>query len=250
MKRYSESFKGRTALVTGGARRIGRAIALELSQLGVDVVIHYSKSKDDAEDTVQKIRANGVKGYALQSDMNNFEESEGLLYRSVKLIGPIDFLINNASNYFESTLETITPKNLQDSMSVNTFSPLLISRAFARQGIKSVIVNLLDTRIYSYDREHVAYSLSKKSLFALTKMLAYEYSPHLRVNAVAPGIILPPEGQGVEWLERFKHTNPLGSYGSVEDVTDAVLFLLASEFITGEVLRVDGGRHLKNNFYG
>ena len=250
MKRYSESFKGRTALVTGGARRVGRAIALELSQLGVDVVIHYSESKDDAEDTVQKIRANGVKGHALQGDLKNFEESEGLLYRSVELLGPIDFLINNASNYFESTLETITPKDLKDSMSVNTFSPLLIARAFARQGIKSAIVNLLDTRIYSYDREHVAYSLSKKSLFALTKMLAYEYSPRLRVNAVAPGIILPPEGQGVEWLEKFKHTNPLGSYGSVEDVTDAVLFLLASEFITGEVLRVDGGRHLKNNFYG
>lgn len=250
MKRYHEIFKGRTALITGGAKRIGRAIALELARLGANVVIHYSKSKDEAEETVSKICEIGVKGFALSGDLMDFEEAEGLILRAVEFIGPVDFLVNNASNYIESTLENTTTQDLCDSMSINTYSPLLISRAFAKQGIKSAIVNLLDTRIYSYDREHVAYSLSKRALFSLTKMLAVEYAPYLRVNAVAPGIILPPKGKGVEWLETFKHTNPLGSYGSVEDVSDAVLFLLASEFITGEVLRVDGGRHLKNNFYG
>ncbi len=250
MKRYSESFSGRNALVTGGAKRIGRAIALELARMGVNVIVHYSESKREAEDTVMHVLEHGVNGFLLECDLRDSAEAEGLLLRAVDLVGPIDFLVNNASNYIESTLETTTLPDLRESIAVNAFSPLLISRDFAKQGIKSAIVNILDTKIYSYDRNHVAYSLSKKALFSITKMMAFEYAPHIRVNGVAPGIILPPAGQGVEWLEKFKHTNPLGCYGSVEDVTDAVLFLLASEFITGEILCVDGGRHLKNNFYG
>ena len=250
MKQYSEIFSGKTALVTGGARRLGRAIALELSRMGVSVVVHYSQSEAEALECVEQIKNNGVAGFALRSELSDSTQVAGLLPRARELVGDLDFLVNNASNYFGSTLQTVCADDFSRSMSVNTYAPLILSRAFAEQGIKSAIVNLLDTRIYCYDREHVAYSVSKKALFALTKMLAVEYAPLLRVNAVAPGLILPPEGEGVEWLEGMSHTNPLNSYGLVEDVTDAVLFLLASEFITGEVLRVDGGRHLKNSFYG
>ncbi len=250
MKRYSETFRGSNALVTGGAQRIGRAISLELARMGANVIVHYSTSEDEAKETVAQVSKLGVKSYAVAGDLENTAEAEGILYRAVDLLGPIDYLINNASSYIESTLETTSLAELSQSMAVNTFSPLFISRAFAKQGIHSAIVNILDTRIYSYDREHIAYSFSKRSLFTLTKMLAFEYAPHLRVNAVAPGIILPPKGKGVEWLEKLKFTNPLNSYGSVEDISDAVLFLLASDFITGEVLKVDGGRHLINNFYG
>ncbi len=250
MKRYSETFRGRNALVTGGAQRIGRAISLELARMGANVIIHYSSSEEEAQETVAQVRKIGVKSYVVACDLEKPNKAEGLLYRAVDLLGPIDYLINNASNYIESNLETTSLDDLSQSVSVNTYSPLFICRAFAKQGIHSAIVNLLDTRIYSYDREHIAYSLSKRSLFTLTKMLAFEYAPHLRVNAVAPGVILPPKGKGVEWLEKLKFTNPLNSYGSVEDISDAVLFLLASEYITGEVLKVDGGRHLVNNFYG
>ena len=250
MKRYSEVFRGKTALVTGGARRIGRAIALELSHMGVAVVVHYSQSETDALECVEQIKSNGVAGFALQADLSAAAQAEGLIFGAQQLVGDLDFLVNSASTYFESTIQTVEAGDLWSSMSVNTYAPLCISRAFAEQKRKSALVNLLDTKIYSYDREHIAYSLSKKALFTLTKMLAVEYAPLTRVNAVAPGIILPPKGEGVEWLEKMSTTNPLHSYGSVEDVTDAVLFLLASEFITGEVIRVDGGRHLKNSFYG
>lgn len=250
MKSYREIFSGSVALVTGGGRRIGRALSLELASLGIFVVVHYNRSEEEARKVVESICKRGGKALALQADLSNPAEVEGLLLRAVTQAGPLDYLINNSSSYSESGLHDLSLENLSTDLQVNTCAPLQLCRAFAGQKRKGAIINMLDTRIHSYDREHVGYHLSKRALFSLTRMLAWEYAPHVRVNAIAPGIILPPEGEGLEWLEKLRHTNPLDSYGTVEDITDAALFLLASEFITGEVIHVDGGRHIKNNFYG
>lgn len=249
MKRYKDIFTGKTALITGGARRIGRAVVLELARVGCNVVIHYSASHADAMQTAAEAEAFGVRASVVRSDLSSAEEAEGLMAQVLDSCGNINYLINNASSYNSASLEQMSFNELTESMVVNAYAPLALSRVFAGQKSEGAIINFLDTRIYSYDREHIAYHLSKKALHSLTKMLAYEYAPLLRVNGVAPGIILPPAGLGVEWLEERRQTNVLESYGSVEDITDTVLFLLASEFITGEVICVDGGRHLKNFFY-
>ena len=250
MKSYREIFSGSTALITGGARRIGRALALELASLGVGVVVHYNRSGQEAREVVETATLRGGRAWAIQADLANPAEAEGLLLRAVTTAGPLDYLINNASSFHESGLDNLSANNLLGELQVNACAPLQLCRAFAGQKRKGAIINMLDTRIHSFDREHVGYHLSKRALFSLTRMLAWEYAPHVRVNAIAPGVILPPEGEGLDWLEKLRHSNPLDSYGTVEDVTDAALFLLASEFITGEVIHVDGGRHIKNNFYG
>ncbi len=250
MKNYSEIFEGRTALITGGGRRLGRAMALELSSHGCAVVVQYHQSREEAERVAADIRTRGGKAWAMQADLNQPDQGEGLLLRAVAAAGPLDFLINNASSYERSNIDDFTMKSFSDTLQLNTYAPVQLCRAFAGQGRKGAIINMLDTLIHSYDREHVAYHLSKRLLFSFTKILAWEYAPHIRVNGIAPGIILPPKGEGREWLEKLRHTNPLDAYGTVEDITDAALFLFASEFITGEVIHIDGGRHLKNNFYG
>lgn len=250
MKNYREILAGRRALITGGGKRLGRAICLELSGFGVEVVLHYRRSRAEAEAVVQEIITRGGVARAVQADLSDPAEAEGLLLRVVSECGPVDYLINNASCYPRGGIDSLTIDDLTTNLQINSFAPLQICRAFAEQKRRGAIINMLDTLIHSYDREHVAYHISKRVLFALTRMLAWEYAPHIRVNAIAPGIVLPPPGEGIDWLEKLRHTNPLDSYGTVEDITDAALFLLAGEFITGEVVHIDGGRHLKNNFYG
>ncbi|MFW6158915.1 MAG: SDR family oxidoreductase, partial [Planctomycetota bacterium] len=118
------------------------------------------------------------------------------------------------------------------------------------QGRDGAIVNFLDTRVVAYDREHVAYHLSKRMLFSLTRMMALEFAPAVRVNAVAPGLILPPPGRDRAYLERLKSSNPLNRVGTLGQVTEAVLFLLGNEFVTGQVVFVDGGQHMNGRTYG
>lgn len=249
MKNYNEIFSDSTVLITGGARRLGRAIALDIATYGAHILLHYNHSDEQAQDTLEKIEELGGKCTLLKADLSIADQAQGLILRAVEKVGPVDFLINNASVFPQNGVNDLSFSDLEGNFKVNTYAPLLLCREFACQKRKGAIINMLDTRIHSYDREHVAYHLSKQALYSLTRMLAWEYAPHVRVNGIAPGIILPPPGEGMEWLDKMRHTNPLDSYGSVEDIADAVLFLLASEFITGDIIHVDGGRHLKNRFY-
>ena len=133
---------------------------------------------------------------------------------------------------------------------INTLAPLLLSRSFAKQTKQGVIINFLDSRIVEYDAQHAAYHISKRSLFTITRMLALEFAPSIRVNAVAPGLILPPEGKDINYLKEHAQNNPLKCYGDPQDIADAVLFLIRSSFITGQVIFVDGGYHIKGCTYG
>jgi len=242
MKVTGEKLKGRTALVTGAARRIGRAIALALAARGVHVVIHYHTSGDDlAEEVADEARRLGVRAWKVKGDLAEEASAEGIFSEALKLAGSIDFLVNNASVFPLSRCRDLSPKELSDTLDVNAVAPFILSRALAADAEAGAIVNLLDVRIRGYDRSHVAYQISKKVLKELTEAMAIEYAPRIRVNAVAPGLILPPEGEDESYLARR------GRPGQVEDVTEAVIFLLSQAYITGQVLFVDGGQGLEGD---
>jgi NAD(P)-dependent dehydrogenase (short-subunit alcohol dehydrogenase family) len=241
---------GRIALVTGAAKRLGRAVALALADDGVNVIVHYSGSQAAAEATARDIRRRRRKAWTIRADLADPQQTEGLLPAAVKLAGPIDYLVNNASIFTPSLLTDFTLEDLRANVQINALAPLVLARAFAAQKREGAVVNFLDARIADYDREHVAYHLSKRMLHALTKMMALEFAPRVRVNAVAPGLILPPPGKTAAYLRKLVHTNPLRRIGTPEGVAAAVVFLLRSEFVTGQVIYVDGGRNLKGCVYG
>ena len=240
---------GKTALVTGGAKRLAAAMALTLAKAGVNVVLHYRSSADAAGYVADEIRALGAQVWTIPADLSS-EAEIVRLWREATESGPIDFVVNNASIFPESGLDELTETSLLPSLQVNTLAPFLLGHALLRQDRGGAIVNLLDARIVDHDRTHVAYLLSKRALHSLTKMMAVEFAPRVRVNAVAPGLVLPPAGQGKAYLEERVNTNPLKRYGHVQGVAEAVLFLLRSGFVTGQVIFVDGGRHMRGNMYG
>ncbi len=249
----STSLSGTLAFVTGGGKRIGRSIALALARAGADVVVHYHRSPSAAHRTADDVRALGRSAWTVPGDLGDPQQVESLLPAARDVAGgrPIGLLVNNASIFPEGGLLTFTPEDLAQNVQVNALAPLVLARAMAGQGGEGHVVNLLDSRVVDYDRTHVPYHLSKRMLLSLTRMLAVELAPLVRVNAVAPGLILPPPGvEDEEYLRRLEHTNPLHAHGSPEDIARAAVFLAESPFITGQVIFVDGGRHLKGNFYG
>ncbi len=243
----------KTALITGAAKRLGRAMALALAKQDVMVVVHYHTSQDLAASVKADIEQAGGQAVLCQADLADAAQADSLVGRAVELTGrPLDILINNASIFDTQSLLETTSEAMAENMQVHAYAPLALSRDFAAQGqlIRGHIINLLDSRVQDYDTLHVPYHLSKRSLLALTRMLAVELAPAVAVNAVAPGLILAPEGQGDEYLQALAHTNPLNRSGTATDICEAVLFLVQSEFITGQVIYVDGGRHMKGHMYG
>ncbi len=245
--------------MTGGAKRIGRAVSLALAGAGVSVVVHFNGSAEEAERTVEEIRSTGVRSAGLKADLSDPAAAEKLVERAMELSGSLDVLVNSASIYEESSLDSMDRDEVRRNVEVNALAPLELSRAFSAhvrarraesRGPAGAIVNFLDARIVDYDPRHVAYALAKRMLFSLTRMAAAEYAPDVRVNAVAPGLVLPPAGKDESYLESLKTTNPLGAIGTLDQVADAVLFLVGNDFVTGQVVYVDGGRHLRGSFYG
>lgn len=245
-----ESLQSKRALITGAAKRIGKATTLALAEQGVDVVLHFNTSAREAEAVAEEARSKGVRAWTLSADLARADAAEALIGRAIEQFGPLDILISNAAIFPQNTLTTVTPEDFDVAFRVNALAPFLMARCFASQGRKGAIVNFLDARIVDYDCNNVAYHVSKRTLFALTRMMAIEFAPNVRVNAVAPGLILPPEGKDETYLEQLASTNPLNRYGGVDDVADTVVFLLRSDFVTGQVIFVDGGRHLRGNVYG
>jgi pteridine reductase len=250
MNGSTESLIGKTALVTGAARRLGRATALALAQAGANVVVHYHTHAAEAQSLADEIKALGRKAWTNAADLRDASQAESLMEQSLHQAGAVDILINNASIFPSDTVLDLLPETLAEAVAIHATAPLILSRRLAAQGQPGAIVNFLDSRVEDYDPTHASYHLSKRMLLALTRMLAVELAPRITVNAVAPGLILPPEGQDESYLQNLAHTNPLQRYGNPRDITDAVLFLLRSEFVTGQVIFVDGGRHLKGKTHG
>ena len=240
---------GRTALVTGGAARLGRTCALALADAGAEVVIHYRSSRNEAARTVRDIESRGGRARAEAADLAD-PGAAADLFRRAASEGRVDILVNNASVFPADDWRDVAVEDFRRQADLHTHTPFVLMRELARQGGEAVAVNMLDTRVADFDPKHLSYHLSKRGLFTLTRILAAELAPDVRVNAVAPGLILPPPGEDAAYLEKLRHTNPLNAVGSPEQIADALLYLVRADFVTGQVLYVDGGRHLKGNAYG
>ncbi len=238
---------GSRILVTGAAVRIGRAISTVLSQAGADLVIHYHTRADEAEELAEILRVAGGRADTVCGDLSHEAGCQAVLQQALAR-GPLDGLVNNASVYHRGTLAESDGSAFLREFGPNLFAPLALTRGFAAQGRAGSVVNLLDRRVAAHDAGAAAYHLSKVALAEATRLAAIEFAPRLRVNAVAPGAILPPPGvDDPAYLAQHGGRAPLAHRGSPEDIAEAVLFLLRAPAITGQILFVDGGQHLLGN---
>lgn len=238
------SLEGQTALVTGAGRRIGEAIVLALADRRVNVVIHYRHSATQAERLGESVRAQGVKAFCVQADFERPEEADALIERARSKAGPLQILVNSASEFLPERLDAMTYGALIHNLTVNAWAPFALTRALAHQSSAGKVINFLDAQIAGFDPTHASYILSKHLLAKLTEMTALEYAPGITVNAVAPGLILPPEGKDESYLAQLGQRVPLKRHGGLADIIRSVFFLLESELVTGQVIYIDGGRHL------
>ena len=232
------------ALVTGGARRIGAAIARALAQNGYDVALHYLTSAESAERTAGEIEEMGRRCRLFRCDLSDHQETAGLIPSVREHFSHLDVLINNASIFERANLRGTGRDLFERHFNINFKAPFFLTQAFAEGCAQGQIINILDTRVSRSDQHHAAYTLSKKALLELTRMAARELGPAIRVNGVSPGMILPPPGEVVDELERRSAALPLKRIGNMANLVAAVLFLLDNPFVTGECIYVDGGEHL------
>ena len=239
---------GRTVLITGGAKRIGRATALHLARRGWNILIHANTSLAEAGRLVEEIQqSSGVKAAYIRADLADAAETAGLIPEAEKTYGTIEALINNAAVFEQDELISATPETWEKNMAVNLRAPFLLTQAFARQipkGKEGSVVNILDQRVLNPTPYFMSYTLSKSALAALTRTAALALAPAVRVNAVAPGDVLPAAGQTKSDFERRCASTPLGRGASPDEIADAVVFLTETPSVTGQILALDGGQHL------
>jgi len=240
----SKSLAGKTALVTGAPRRIGKAISLALAAEGVNIALHHNDPEADVEQLANDLADYKIRSWAIKADFSDPHEYETLVERARDIAGGLDILVNNASIFSAATLDTIDFKSLTQHIQINAWVPFVLSRDFARLAGRGQIINILDSKIKGYDCAHAPYILSKHMLAVLTRMCALSFAPHITVNGIAPGLILPPAGKDESYLDRLADTVPLKRHGGPDDIAGAVVYLLKNDFITGQVIYVDGGRHL------
>jgi NAD(P)-dependent dehydrogenase (short-subunit alcohol dehydrogenase family) len=232
------NLNGKKALVTGGAVRIGRAITEALTAEGAEVIVHYRRSKKEAEALSSK---------TIQADLSDPVQCETLIERAAKQFGKIDILVNNAAVFHQTRLADATHEAVMKELQPNLLAPLALIRGFARQTDAGKIVNLLDRRVTSHDTTCVPYLLSKKALEELTKLAALDLAPGITVNAVAPGAVLPPPQHADDPAWEYAGPIPLEKRPGPADIAEAVLYLLKNDLLTGQTLFVDGGQHLLGN---
>jgi NAD(P)-dependent dehydrogenase (short-subunit alcohol dehydrogenase family) len=237
----------KNVLVTGAAKRLGRAIALDLASAGWNVAVHYHGSEEDADSAVQQARAFGVEAAALKCDLSREAETVLLVERAAREIGPLTALINSASLFENDDCQSATRQSWDDHIETNLRAPLVLSQAFARQlpdGVPGNIINIIDQRVLKPTPQFLSYSLSKAGLRWLTTTLAQGMGPRIRVNAVGPGPTLRNARQSQEDFDRQRQATVLQRGGDPADVCAAVRYFLDAPAVTGQMLAVDGGQHL------
>ena len=238
---------GKVAIVTGGAVRLGKALALALAEHSVRLAIHYGSSAGPAQGTVAELKAMGSDALAIQADLSQSGQAPSIVERAVAHFGQVDILVNSAAIFEPGNWDDTTEANWDRHFAINLKSPFFLSQAFAAHvGPERAghIVNIADWRGVRPGTDHVAYTLTKAALIAMTKSLALAQAPHNQVHAIAPGMILPPPGEDQSYLERKAGKIPVQRVGSPEEIAKALVFLLRSDFVTGDLIFVTGGEHL------
>lgn len=238
---------GRTALVTGAGHRVGRAIAVALGARGMRVAVHYNATADGALETVRQIDAAGGTADAIAADLTRADAIEPLVAKVVETFGSLDVLVNSAAVMVRTPFGEVTAKQWDDIMALNLRAPFLLSQAAAPHLCEAhgVIVNIADLAGFETWPAYLPHGISKSGVVHMTRSLARILAPDVRVAGIAPGAVLLPEKWDPDAVEHLRQTTPLQRMGSPADVTATVLFILDSDYLTGETIIVDGGRHVR-----
>ena len=237
----------KTVLVTGAAKRLGRAIALDLARHGWSIALHYNASEKEARATAADAATAGVKVALLKADLGRESETAMLVDRAVVELGPLSALINSASLFENDDWYSVTRESWDKHMEVNLRAPFVLAQAFARQVPREgtgAIVNIIDQRVLKPTPQFLSYSLSKAGLYWLTTTLAQALAPRVRVNAVGPGPTMINARQSQADFTRQREATVLGRGAEPQDVCDAVRYLLEASAVTGQMIAADGGQHL------
>lgn len=238
---------GRVALVTGGGRRVGRVLAEALAERGAIVAVHYNASSKGADDVVRGIESRGGRAAAFGSDLSDRDAPPHLIAAVAKQFGSLDILVNSAAVMLRTPWGGIEPAVWDSMFALNIRAPFFLAQAAAPHLSKTngVIVNIADLAAFETWPDFIPHGISKGGVVHMTRALARILAPEVRVNAIAPGTVLMPDDAKPDVIERFNATTPLRRQGSPGDVAQAMLYLLEADYVTGETIIVDGGRHIR-----
>ncbi|MCT4615278.1 MAG: SDR family oxidoreductase [Marinifilaceae bacterium] len=234
-------------LITGAAKRIGLNLAHLFASLDYDLILHYNKSEQLILDEIENIKLKfpNIQIDLIQYDFSNIDNLESYFSQNLNKHKQIDVLVNNASVFWKDNSRTISIKEAIIQNNINYIAPLILTKYFGNNYKNSIIINFLDTRISKNPENYLSYSISKQSLYNLTKISALELAPNIRVNGIAPGICLPPEDDDSFDIDREASKTPLQTICKLEDINNAVKFILTNNNITGQCIFCDSGSHLK-----
>lgn len=235
------------ALITGAARRLGRAIALELASAGYDVAVHFNSSRAEAEETAAEVRKRGRRAALVEADLSKESDVVAIVPTAMRELGPLSALVNNASVFKDDRIDTMTRATWDLHIETNLRAPLVLAQAFAKQlpaGADGAIVNMLDQAVWKLTPQFLSYTVSKTALWTLTRTLAQALAPRIRVNGIGPGPTLKATQQSAENFAQQVDATLLKRAPTPEDIAQAARFLLSAKAVTGQMIAVDSGQHL------
>jgi len=234
----------KAALITGGGKRLGKAISLSLAERGYDIAIHYNHSDKEAKETANIIKDKGRRCEIFQSNLSDIKQVRSLVPSVFEVFPQCSVLVNSASIFENTAFGEVTEEIFDRDFNTNFKAPFFLSQDFSKGNYSELIINMLDMRINKIETEHFSYNLSKKALRDFTLMAAKTLGPKIRVNGICPGPILPPPDKDIEYLEQIAQNTPLKKPGNPDYIITAVKYILDNDFVTGQCLFVDGGQHL------
>jgi pteridine reductase len=240
--------RGKTALVTGGARRVGKAIVCALADRGANIVVHYNSGAPEAQSTAAELRERGVQVALIQGDLTDLSFAQSLPGLAQAAFGRLDVLVNSAAIMQRTPIGEVSPEAWDAMFAINLRAPFFVAQAAAPllREHGGVIISIADLAAFETWPAYVPHGITKAGVVQMTRGLARALAPQVRVNAVAPGAVQLPDDWSQDTADRLVSTTPLQKLGSAEDVAQAVVYLCEAEYVTGEVLIVDGGRHIRS----
>ncbi len=237
----------KTALVTGGSARVGRAICEGLAKVGYAIAVHYNSSSTEADALVKELRGQSIDAVSLQADLSNTKDTSSLIDLAKSELGPLGILVNNASLFEEDSFDIHNEDLWDKHFAVHVKAPALLTSVFAQQvseGEQGLVVNIIDERVWKLTPNFASYTLSKSALWTATQTMAQNFAPHVRVNAIGPGPTLPSARQTESDFEKQLSTLPLKTAPDLSDFAKTILYFVDMKSVTGQMIALDGGQHI------